>query len=689
MDKTGQDVQDSTPQDIGELNRLKSISGRAHLNPRDQDRAEGGMTERLPASSGLLDLGGQTHLIELFPMAAYAVRAPDGVIAWFNSRAAELWGRVPVVGDTDERFCGAYKLYHADGTRMAHCDTPMALALETGASVHEQEVVIERPDGSRVTVSMHIDPIRDEGGAIVGVVNFFHDINERKQAQRATALLAAIVDSSDDAIVSKNLDGVITSWNKGAERLFGYSAEEAIGQHITLIVPADRQDEEPRIIGHLRRGERVDHFETVRVRKDGTLLDISLTISPVKDATGRVVGASKVARDITEWKRAERIQAEQARLLEMSNDAIFVRDATDRVKYWNKAASDLYGYTREEALGRVIHELLHTEFPEPLESINEQLRRDDRWTGELVHRKKDGTQIVVVSRWALDRDIHGNPRSILETNNDITQQKRTENALRSAHAELEERVKERTAQLLKKNQELSKQAQIVQELSARLLQLQDEERRRIARELHDSAGQLIAAIGMNTSAIAREKGKLSPSAEKCAEENVQLVDQAVTEIRTISHLLHPPMLDEIGLESALRWFIEGFAKRSKIEVNLVMTLGSERLPGDLEIAIFRMIQECLTNIHRHSGSKTAEVRLAKKHGCIHVEVSDQGKGIPLDKQLELNSAGTLGVGFRGMRERVRQLGGALHLNSDGNGTSVTVTLPIERATASKVATGTA
>lgn len=200
------------------------------------------------ASSNLLNLGSQAYLIELFPMAAYAVRAPDGVIAWFNSRAAELWGRVPAVGDTDERFCGAYKLYRADGTHMAHCDTPVALALKTGISVHEQEVVIEKPDGSRVTVSVHIDPIRDQDGAIVGVVNFFHDISERKRAERTTGLLAAIVDFSDDAIVSKNLDGVITSWNRGAERLFGYAAEEAIGQHVTLIIPRDRHHEEAMIL---------------------------------------------------------------------------------------------------------------------------------------------------------------------------------------------------------------------------------------------------------------------------------------------------------------------------------------------------------------------------------------------------------------------------------------------------------
>src|ERR1700730_11324656 len=190
------------PQDVGERN-LDNAVGPENLNSLDGNHAESAVTT---ASSNLLNLDGQAYLTELFPMAAYAVRAPDGVIAWFNSRAAELWGRVPVVGDTDERFCGAYKLYRADGTHMAHCDTPVALALKTGASVHKQEVVIERPDGSRVIVSVHIDPIRDNDGAIVGVVNFFHDIDERKQAERTTDLLAAIVGSSDDAIVSKNLD---------------------------------------------------------------------------------------------------------------------------------------------------------------------------------------------------------------------------------------------------------------------------------------------------------------------------------------------------------------------------------------------------------------------------------------------------------------------------------------------------
>ena len=191
------------------------------------------------------------------------------------------------------------------------------------------------------------------------------DITERERAESAM-LLSAIVDSSDDAIISKDLDGVITSWNKSAERLFGYTAEEAIGHTVAaLLIPDDRQEEEPDILARLRKGERVDHFETVRRRKDGSLIDISLTISPVKDQQGRIIGASKIARDISQRKRYEKRLLEQARLLDLSSDAILVRDGWDRILDWNRAAEKMYGFNREEALGKISHELLRTEFPEP------------------------------------------------------------------------------------------------------------------------------------------------------------------------------------------------------------------------------------------------------------------------------------------------------------------------------------
>ena len=522
------------------MDSLDFLARPSGVNLIGQGAAQGASEIQSPATSPLLALGTQRYLVELLPMAAYAVRAPDGVIAWFNSRAAELWGRVPVVGDSDERFCGAHRLYHADGTYMAHGHTPVALALSTGVSVHEQEVVIERPDGSRVTVSVHIDPIRDKDGSIVGVVNFFHDVTDKKLAERTAGLLAAIVDFSDDAIISKSADGVITSWNAGAERIFGYTAKEAIAQPITLIIPQDRREEEVDILERLRRGERIEHYETVRVRKDGERVDISLTISPLKDEHGRVFGASKIARDITERKQVAQTLAERVLLLDLSSDAIIVRDEADRVTYWNKSATELYGYSREEAMGRVTHDLLQTEFTEPLDHIIEHLGRDNRWTGELVHKRKDGRQIVVLSRWALERDILGERKRVLETNNDITKQKNnerklleSEDRLRKLADGLETLVSVRTEELQKRNAEILDQSKQLRELSTRLLQTQDEERRRIARDLHDSTGQIVTVLGMNLTALRNRVGQ-NAEIGKVLDESHELVHQLSRDIRTLT-----------------------------------------------------------------------------------------------------------------------------------------------------------
>jgi PAS domain S-box-containing protein len=505
--------------------------------------------------------------------------------------------------------------------------------------------------------------------------------SQRNLVERAGDLLAAIVDSSDDAIVSKTLDGVITSWNKSAERMFGYTHEEAVGHHITLIIPEDRRDEEAEIIERLKRGERVDHFETLRLRKDGTLIDLSLTISPVKDAAGRVVGASKVARDITERKQVEQALAERARLLDLSNDAILVRDAADRITYWNQSASALYGYSRGEAVGRVSHELLRTEFPEPLERITEHLHLDNRWTGELIHRHKDGSRIVVASRWALDRDGRGNQKRVLETNNDITQQKQSEKALRESEERLrtlsdslEIQVRSRTQELEQRNAEILQQSEQLRELSNRLLKTQDDERRRIARELHDSAGQLITVLGMNLAGIAQRVGQ-NPSLSDTVEDTQNLVQQLSREIRTTSYLLHPPLLDENGLSQAIHWYMQGLKERSDLDIELSVPENFGRLPADLELTIFRIVQEGLTNIHRHSGSKTATIRLSRSADSVLLKIEDHGKGISPEKLAALRAQRT-GVGITGMRERVRHLKGVMDIQSNGTGATISVTFPV-------------
>jgi PAS domain S-box-containing protein len=257
-------------------------------------------------------------LWDLVPAAAYACDV-QGTIVRFNRRAAQLWGRAPKLLDPLERFCGAYRLYRLDGSLLPHPECPMADVLLTGDIVRDQEVMIERPDGSRIIAVVNIEPLRDGKGAIIGAINCFQDISDRKRAEAAlqeserksraseqiARQFAAIVQSSDDAILSINLASIIISCNGAAERLYGYMAEDVVGQPITILIPADRLHEEGTIIDRIRLGERVDHYETVRRRKDGSLVDVSLSVSPLKNAEGGIIGASKIARDITERIRSE------------------------------------------------------------------------------------------------------------------------------------------------------------------------------------------------------------------------------------------------------------------------------------------------------------------------------------------------------------------------------------------------
>jgi len=348
----------------------------------------------------------------------------------------------------------------------------------------------------------------------------------RREAHHVTTLLAAIVDSSDDAIVAMNLDGTIRAWNKSAEQLFGYKPHEAIGKHITLIVPQERLAEERDILSRLSRGEKIDHFETVRLCKDGRLLDVSLTISPIRDSAGRIVGASKTSRNITDSKKA-------AEKVLMADEAL------------------------------------------------------------------------------------------------------------------------------------------------RLMKAQDEERRHIARELHDTAGQTLTVLGLNLAQLMNKLGRISPGLLKEGQEVQQLVCQLQQEIRTASYLLHPPLLDENGLSSALGWYVQGLNDRGVLDITLDVSENFGRLPADMELAIFRVLQECLTNVHRHSGTKAATIRLLRGNDAVQVEVRDCGKGISSERLAEIQSHAS-GVGLRGIRERLGQFQGEIKIESNGSGTAVLATVPIPK-----------
>ncbi len=256
-------------------------------------------------------------LLQALPAAVYTTD-PEGRITFYNEAAAALWGCRPEIGNSS--WCGSWRLYWPDGRPMPHDECPMAIALKQKRPIRGAEALAERPDGTRIPFLAYPTPLWDDAGRLTGAVNTLVEITDRKEVEYNGQRLVAIVESSDDAILSKDLNGVIMTANSGAQRLFGYAAEELIGKPITILIPPDRRNEETEILERIRRGERVEHYETVRQRKDGSLVEISLTVSPIKDAQGRIMGASKIARDITERRRAQ----EQQNLL--------VREMNHRVK---------------------------------------------------------------------------------------------------------------------------------------------------------------------------------------------------------------------------------------------------------------------------------------------------------------------------------------------------------------------
>jgi PAS domain S-box-containing protein len=245
------------------------------------------------------------EILEALPVAVYITDA-EGRITFYNQAAADLWGHRPKLGT--DFWCGSWRLYWPDGAPMAHHECPMATAIKEGRPIRDIEAVLERPDGARVPFRPYPTPLKDESGRVIGAINLLIDATDLKQAEIESARLAAIVVSSDDAIVGKTLDGCVTSWNAGATRIFGYEPKEMIGQSIIKIIPPELRQEEDEILAKLKRGEHIAHYETVRLAKDGRRLNISLSVSPVLDKTGRIIGASKIARDVTEKKRVEAIQ---------------------------------------------------------------------------------------------------------------------------------------------------------------------------------------------------------------------------------------------------------------------------------------------------------------------------------------------------------------------------------------------
>jgi len=542
------------------------------------------------------------------------------------------------------------QLTHPEDLPADMADTNKILAGELDSFSMEKRYI--RKDKSVVWVNLSVSAARDANGGFKYFISVVEEITGRRDAEVARARLAAIVESSDDAIVSKDLNGIITSWNRGAQRIFGYLPEEAIGKSVTIIIPPELREQETRILARLRAGERIEHFETIRMNKAGTRLNVSLTISPMRDSRGRVIGASKIARDITERKKVEAAlrdsQTQLALALESSNTAMFDWDLGERRGSWNPQMAAIYGYNPPNAF-ITANEWQNLFHPEDAARLVEEAQRaykdQDQFHFEYRAIRPSGETRWILSHGRIVRDADGNALRMIGTHTDITQRKEFE------------------------------EAEKIRELSGKLLHAQDAERRRIARELHDSAGQIIAALQMNLIPMEEEARPLNSAFAQGIQQSLDLLQQLSNELRTVSYLLHPPLLDEAGLPSALRWYIEGFAERSKIAVQLEIDPELGRLSQEMEMTIFRVVQECLTNIHRHSGSRQAEIRLSGCSSEVCLEVRDHGKGMP---SVGRNSGSQLrfGVGIQGMRERIRQLNGQFEIKSQDDGTVVSARLPL-------------
>jgi len=323
-------------------------------------------------------------------------------------------------------------------------------------------------------------------------------------------------------------------------------------------------------------------------------------------------------------------------LVERMQQGAAMLDAGGRVVYCNLSLARLLGVPRESVIGNLLQDSLAPED----QSGYQRLLNDSQVgssEGEMRLKLTDGSLIFAnfsFSQLSRDKSATG----VLIT--DLTPQRQQ------------------------------------MDLALRLQSVQDDERKRLARELHDSVGQLLVAIGMNMETLRLQIHKLDPHGVRAFKDNVAMVNQVSREIRTISYLLHPPLLDIAGLASALRWYVDGFSERSQISVNLEIPDDFGRLSSEMEIAIFRIVQECLSNISRHSGGNSAAIRLRMEGDHLLLEVQDNGKGIPLDKQREMIEQGRSGVGLAGMRERLRQLGGALEIKSKDTGTLVSATLKV-------------
>ena len=481
----------------------------------------------------------------------------------------------------------------------------------------------------------------------------------RDKAASDQARLAAIVECSDDAIISKGLDGVIQTWNKAAECLFGYRSHEVVGKPITILIPEDRIAEEALILGRLRRGERIEHYQTIRVRKDGCSVPVSISVSPIRDERGKIVGASKIARDISERQRSQTalIEGEQRirAIVDAAVDAIITIDDKGIIESANPATEQLFGYARSEMIGRNVNMLM----PEPYHSgHNDYLRRY----------------------------LHTGQARIIGIGRDVTAQRKDGTAF-PIHLSISEVQLESRKLFTGIIRDLTSQRKLEQ----RIVEAGVEEQRRIGQDLHDGLCQDLIGIAFQADFVARQlQGKSLPEADG-VNRVAASIREAATQARRLSHGLNPVDVRGGGLLVALDGLARRISDASQVACNFQADTAVQLDDDAKATHVYRIAQEAINNAIKHGKPKRIDVRLETRDGRLVLTVADNGVGLPSNgggnetrsRRLSASPAAVpsgSGIGLQTMQYRAQMIGGVFDIRPRrGRGTLVTCSIPEEPA----------
>jgi PAS domain S-box-containing protein len=596
-----------------------------------------------------------THVIgTLLTKASAASKEPSRRVVAFGEMVALLWaeGKAEAAIQLEKLWNGIAKTYSFS----LRCAYPIQ-----GFSKQEDARLFQRvcqehshviPEHNAAAVLSTSPPQADRVSIESDTGSLGYEADWQKNETKFKLMVEAV---QDYAIFMLDPEGRIRTWNAGAERIKGYSPSEIIGKHFSCFYPREDvgADKPARLLKIAAREGRVED-EGWRIRKDGSKFWASVTITAIHDDVGRLIGFGKVTKDLTQQKRAESARLQQEHRFQLfvhcvQDYALFLLDPDGYVTTWNIGAERIKGYKASEIIGQhfSIFYPVGERAAKPKYEL-EEAARTGRFEDESWRLRKDGSKFWANVIITALRDETGRLLGFGKVTRDLTARMQAEKSLEESESKL-------------------------RDLSLHLLRTQDEERRRIGREIHDSLGQYLSVLKIKLDSMTSSTASRDEAFE-CA----NLAEECVKEVRTISYLLYPPMLEEMGLKSAIPWYLEGFSKRSGIETSFEIPDDFHRMSRDAELVLFRVLQESLTNVQRHSGSSSAAVVITENGKEVALEVTDQGKGMPpaVLEQGGQDWMGSLGVGLRGMSERLRQLGGTLDLSSNESGTRVRATLPV-------------